>query len=399
VEGFGDRPTIAVLPFEDMSADGDRSYLADGLVEDLITRLSANRWFPVIARNSTFAYKGKAVDVRRVSRELGARYVVEGSVRAAGDRVRVTVQFIDGSTGEHLYAQRYDREMGDVFALQDELVHDIIGAVEPGVGRIDRMSVSTKPPEDLTTWECTKRGMECFYRAGRKDLREALELFEKAIELDPHQATAWSCISQVHSAECLSGFTEDREASIAAAIHTAERAIREDPTDALGPATLAMARTLSRDVDAAVALFERALELNPSQAPSYWGLGTIRLYQGDTAEARRLFQKTIRLSPHDPMLHHMETFLAAAHAAEGDLEEALTHARRSIQLRPDQPFAPVVVAACAAHLGRIEEGRQARATLAALAPGFGPAQLGLVLNASLVGFLEAGWELLDSPGS
>lgn len=395
VAGFGGRPTIAVLPFEDMSARSEHAYLADGLVEDLITQLSANRWFPVIARNSTFAYKGRSVDVREVSRELGARFVVEGSVQVAGARVRVHVQFIDGVSGEHLYAQRYDREMSDVFALQDELVQDIIGAVEPGITRIDRLSVATKPPADLTSWECLKRGMESLYRGSRDDLLEARALFEQSLELDSQQAVGWSCLSQSHSVALMNGFAENTGDAIEEAIRTAERAIREDPGDALGPATLALARTLARDFDAAARLFERALELNPSQAPSYWGLGTIRLMQGEGAEATRWIERAIRLSPHDPVLSQMEAYLAAAHASLGDMEEALRHARRSAELRPDQPFGPLLVAACAGHLGYTDEAIQARDALARLAPGFGPAQLRVVLTDQLADLFQAGWDRID----
>jgi adenylate cyclase len=397
VAGFGDRPSIAVLPFDDLSAGADQAHLADGLVEDLITRLSANRWFPVIARNSTFAYKGKAVDVRRVSRDLGARYVVEGSVRVVGDRVRVTVQFIDGVSGEHLFSQRYDREASGVFALQDELVDDIVGALEPGVARIDRMRAVTRPPEDLTAWGWTRRGMARFYAGGPEDLREARALFERALESDVHLAPAWSGVAQTHCVEVIRGFAKDRDAALAEAQRTARCAVDEDPADALGHATLAMAHTLAFQLDPAVAGFEQAIELNPSYAEPHWGLAAIRLFQGESEEALRLLELAIRLSPHDPMLPFIEAFLGAAHAASGRLEEALAHARRSVQLRPDQPFGPFLLACCGATLGHLDEAREARRALAALAPGFGPAQLRAFLPGALVERLEGGWRLLDSP--
>jgi adenylate cyclase len=399
VAGFGDRPSIAVLPFDDLGEGADQAPLADGLVEDLITRLSANRWFPVIARNSSFAYKGKNVDVRQVSRDLGARYVVEGSVRAVGSRVRVTVQFIDGASGEHLFSQRYDRETADVFALQDQLVDDIVGALEPGVARIDRMRAVTRPPEDLTAWGWTRRGMARFYAGGREDLHEARALFERALESDSHLAAAWSGVAQTHCMEVIRGFAKDRAAALAEAQRTARRAIEDDPADALGHATLAMAHTLAFRLDAAIGGFERAIELNPSYAEPHWGLATIRLYQGESEEARRLLELAVRLSPHDPMIAFIEAFLAAAHVAGGRLEDALVHARRSVQLPPDQPFGPFLLACCGATLGHLDEAREARRALAALAPGFGPAQLRLFLPGALVELLEEGWRLLDSPAS
>jgi adenylate cyclase len=392
VAGFGDRPAIAVLPFADLSMEGEQAHLADGLVEDLITRLAAYRWFPIIARNSTFTYKGRAVDVRQVSRELGARYVVEGSVRADAGRVRVAVQLVDGANGEHAMAESYDRARVDVFQLQDELVEDIVGALDPAVSRIERLRAARKAPPDLSVWERLTRGMFHVYRGGREDLREACRLFERALEDDPFFAPAWAGLSQVHTFDLFYGYSEDRPRSIAEAMRTAERSVESDPSDPVAHGTLALVRALARQTDTAVAAFEHAIELNPSYGVACWGLAALRLQAGQIEDARELVAKAMRLSPHDPVMHMMLGFLALVHCATGAFEEGLAVARRTSQLRLDLPFGYALEAACCMELCRPDEARAAWEKLRGLAPAFRPGVLVTFAPPRVRARLEAIWQ-------
>jgi adenylate cyclase len=391
VAGFGDRPAIAVLPFDDLSEKGERGHLADGLVEDLIMRLAGYRWFPIIARNSTFAYKGRAVDVREVSRELGARYVVEGSVRADAGRVRVAVQLIDGASGEHVLAERFDRDLVDLFQLQDELVEGIVGALDPAVSQIERLRAARKAPPDLSVWELLWRGMFHVYRGGRDDLRAARGLFERALERDPYFSQAWSGLSQVHTFELFYGYSEDRPRSLSEAMRAAGRSVECDPGDPIAHGTLALVRALGRQTAAAIADFEHAIELNPSYAAACWGLAALRLQQERIEDARELLARAMRLSPHDPVMHMMLGFLALVHCASGAFEEGLAVARRTVLLRPDLPFGYALEAACCAELSRADEAREAWAKLKELAPEFRPGVLVTFAPPRVRERLEAVW--------
>ncbi len=395
VAGFGNRPAIAVLPFDDLSAHAEHGYLADGLVEDLITRLAGYRWFPIIARNSTFTYKGRAVDVRQVSRELGARYVVEGSVRADGGRVRVAVQLVDGASGEHVLAERYDRDLVDLFQLQDELVEDIVGALDPAISRLERLRAARKAPPDLSVWERLTRGMFHVYRGRREDLREASRLFERALEDDPYFAPAWAGLSQVHTFDLFYGYSEDRPRSLAEAMRTAERSVESDPDDPVAHGTLALVRALARQTDAAIAAFEHAIELNPSYAVACWGLAALHLQGERIEEARALVAKAMRLSPHDPVMHMMLGFLTLVHCSTGAFEEGLAVAHRTIRLRPDLPFGYALEAACCIELSRGDEARAAWEQLRKLAPAFRPGVLVTFAPARVRERLEALWRGLD----
>jgi TolB-like protein/DNA-binding CsgD family transcriptional regulator/cytochrome c-type biogenesis protein CcmH/NrfG len=394
VAGFGDRPAIAVLPFDDLSAEGEHAHLADGLVEDLITRLACYRWFPIIARNSTFTYKGRAVDVRQVSRELGARYVVEGSVRADGSRVRVAVQLVDGARGEHVLAERYDREIVDLFRLQDELVEDIVGAIDPGVSQLERLRAVRKAPPDLSAWDCVARGMFHVYRGARDDLLQARRLFERAIEENPFFAPAWEGLSQVHCFELFYGFSADRPRSLSEAVRAAERSVESDPGDPVAHGTLALARALTLQTEAAVAAFEHAIELNPSYGVACWGLAALELQRERIEEAHQLVAKAMRLSPHDPVMHMMLGFLVLVHCASGAFDEALAVARRAVQLRPDQPFGYALEAACCIELSRPAEAGAAWAQLRKLAPAFRPGVLVTFAPARVRERLETIWRRL-----
>ena len=217
-----DKPSIAVLPFENMSGDPEQEYLADGICEDLITALSKIRWFFVIARNSTFTYKGQAVEVTQVARELGVRYVIEGSVRKAGNRVRITAQLIDATTGRHVWAERYDRDLADIFELQDEMTQTIVAAVEPELGAAERERALSKPPENLDAWETCQRGLWHLWRFDREDNAKAPSLLQRAQELDPGFAAAYAHEAYSHFVNVIMGWAEDPDRTLAAGMAAAK---------------------------------------------------------------------------------------------------------------------------------------------------------------------------------
>lgn len=372
VPGFGARPAIAVLPFDNLSADPEQEYFADGLVEDLTTGLAALRWFPVIARNSCFVYKGRSVDVGQVSRELGARYVVEGSTRRAGDRVRIQVQLIDGASGEHVFAERYDRDLKDVFALQDEVVERIVMALQPALFRIEGICATRRPARDLNAWECVQRGILLGWDRTREALLESRALFARAAELDPGFAPAETCLSGTHIGELTLGFSESPAQSAAAALRHAERAVQLDDRDAAAHFALSGALFLHRRLAEAEAATQRTIELDPSFARAYWGLSFTRRTPERAEEAVALLEKAIRLSPQDPMLHEFRLYLASAHFVAGRDEQALAEAGRALVLHRESPFAQGLVVAATAFLGRDDEAKRALTNLLEIDPHHRP---------------------------
>ncbi len=372
VPGFGSRPAIAVLPFDNLSNDPEQDYFADGLVEDLTTGLAAHRWFPVIARNSCFVYKGRSVDVGQVSRELGARYVVEGSTRRVGDRVRIQVQLIDGASGEHVFAEGYDRDLTDIFALQDEVVERTVMALEPALFQIEGLRAARRPARDLDAWESVQRGILLGWDRTREALLEARTLFERAAVLDPGFAPAETCISGTHIGELTLGFSESPAESAAAALRHAERAVQLDDRDAAAHFALSGGLFLHRRLTEAEAANLRTLELDPSFARAYWGLTFTRRTPEQADESVALLEKAIRLSPRDPMLHEFRLYLASAHFVAGRDAEALAEAGRALVLHRESPFAHGLSAAAAAFLGRQDAAKQALATLLELDPQHRP---------------------------
>jgi TolB-like protein len=233
-----DKPSIAILPFTNMSGDPEQEYFADGVSEDIITALSRIRWFFVIARNSSFAYKGQATDVKQVAQELGIRYVLEGSVRKGGNRVRITAQLADGTTGNQVWARRYDRELADIFDLQDEITETIVGAIEPELGKAERERAKSKRPDNLDAWDLYQRGMSHLYRYTKVDLAEAQGLFRSAVELDPNQGPAYSGLAEAYYYEVVYGFADSVADNRERAIEPARRAVALDAEDAGARCTL-----------------------------------------------------------------------------------------------------------------------------------------------------------------
>jgi adenylate cyclase len=395
VPGFGGRPAIAILAFDNMSNDPDQEYFGDGIAEDLITHLSCMGRLPVISRNSSFSYKGRSVDIVRVSRELGARYVVEGSVRRAGSRVRINAQLIDATTGHHLWAERYDRELDDIFALQDEITETIAKALAPVVGSAERRRILGRAPESLDAWDCLQRAQWHFRQLTPDNNRIVKTFCRRALELDPGFADAKAFLAVSFLFDIFNFWTEEPDAAARECLRNAEEAVGLDESSPTCREALGWARVFAQDPERAVAEFERALALNPSFARAHWGLG-VALYSRDRAdEAVAAIEKAIRLSRNDPMLNLFEHNLGMAHFVAGRYERAAECARRSIALNPDLASPQRLLAASCGLLGRIDDARLAIAELRRISPDFSAEAFRqanpVVADSMLEGLRKAGW--------
>ena len=355
-----DKPSIAVLPFDNMSGDPEQEYLVDGITEDLITALSKIRWFFVIARNSTFTYKGQAIEVRQVARELGVRYVLEGSVRKAGNRLRVTAQLIDATTGRHVWAERYDREIEDIFDLQDEMTLTIVGAVEPELSAAERDRALSKPPENLDAWESYQRGLWHMWRYERADHLQALNLLTRANDLDPRFAPAYAYLAYVHYESVIMGWSENPADILDAGMAAANKALALDDRDPVAYFAAGRIHMMQGRPDDSIASLKTAIELNPSFGLAYHGLGMALTLAGRLDEAKEALVMPERLSPRDPILWATTVIHALACILSKDYEDAVLWARKTIQNpRSKGYWPPATLAAALAHLGQMEEARAA----------------------------------------
>jgi len=369
IPGFAGQPAIAVLAFDNMSTDPEQEYFADGIAEDLITRLSSCKTFPVIARNSTFVYKGKPVDVMQVSEELGARYIVEGSVRKAGNRVRISAQLIDGTTGQHVWAERFDRELEDLFALQDEITQTIVASMNPELFVFEQERATRKAPENLDAWELTMRGLSHMHRHAKEDNAMARLSFEKAIELDSRSSRAFAGLAQSHVFAVLFGWTEAPEQSVAEAVRAAQASVRLDTNNAEAHRVSASVHMIVGERDPMISALEHAIRLDPSSATAFFNLGLILAMANRPDDAIAALEKGARLSPRDPAMWLHDHAMGVAHFVARRFEEAVHWARRSIRDMSDWPYAHGILAASCAHLGRAEEARRAVQETIRLQPG------------------------------
>jgi adenylate cyclase len=368
VPGFGGRPAVAVLPFDNLSPDPEQEYFADGVAEDLITRLSCWRSLPVIARNSSFTYKGKAVDVKQVSRELGVRYVVEGSVRKAGRRVRVSAQLIDAPSGHHLWAETYDRELEDLFELQDEITTAIVAAINPELQRAEMERAVRKPPQSLDAYEHSMRGFWHFSRHSKGDNTTARSHFEKALEVDPGRAAALMGLVLTHSEELVQGWTNAPLASIAELERLEQRCSALDPRDPNCQRALAFIYAHTGRREQLMAACKLALELNPSDADAYGQLGYFQSLTGQPEEAIANLEKALRLNPRGELPWLYISGMAWAHMAAARYHDAVECLKRCLQWRPDYNLVYRGLAASYAQLGRLEEARAMAAECRRLEP-------------------------------
>ena len=365
-----DKPSIAVLPFTNIGEDTKQDYFADGIAEDLITALSHIRWMFVTARNSSFAYKGQSPDVRKVGQELGVRYVVEGSVRKGSNRIRVSAQLIDATIGNHVWADRYDRDLAELFDLQDEITEAIVAAIEPAIGEAERDRAKRKPPDNLDAWESYQRGLWHMYQFTAEGNVAARNFFTRAIALDgqfapPHGALAYTLFIDVHL-----GFAQSREDTIATAIAWGRDGIAVDDKDPMSHFGLGRVLMMAGEYQAALTELEIAVDLNPNFALAHLGLGTAREAIGRSHDAIKSLDTAIRLSPHDPILWTMENARAAVRIGLGDYEQALDDARQACR-HPNTGFHSYLsLASALAHLDRLDEARAALDNVYRLKPEF-----------------------------
>jgi TolB-like protein len=364
-----DRPSIAVLPFQNMSGDPEQEYFADGMVEDIITGLSRSKSLFVIARHSTFTYKGKAVDIKQVGRELGIRYVLEGSVRKAGNRVRITGQLIDATTGAHLWADRFDSQLEDIFDLQDQVTSCVIGAIFPQLERAEIERAKRKPTESLQAYDYYLRALSSFYQFTREQNIEALRLSQAANVIDPEFAAAYAIGAYSYLQRKFFGWRSDAAQECVEARRLVKRAIELDKDD---PTVLARAGQVISDllgeVEEGAALVSRAINLDPNLVIARYSRGGEHLLLGNVDAALEQFHVAVRLSPLDPLLFFAQTGIAYAHFMAGRYDDGASWARSAVLQRPNYLDAQFILAACLAMPGRVEEARVICARLMQLKP-------------------------------
>lgn len=360
---FDNHRAIAVLPFNNFSGDPEQEFFADGITEDIITMLAGWRAFPVIARNSTFNYKGQTVDVKKVGQELGVLYIVEGSVRKSGRRVRVTAQLIQTDTGHHIMAERYDRDLTDLFDLQDEIAHAIAGAIEPEILKFERERIIERPEHNADAYELYQRGMFHHYRQNKQDNSAAAAYFRRALAIDAQYPQAMAALSIALCAAAYLSWTDNPERNYAESLDLAQRAVALDPRYPNAHFALALISMWLGRNDRAAAEFKEAIELNPSYAAAHAVLGAVLNFEGQSEEGVASVEKGIRLSPSDPRLFIWLSGLAAAHYQLMHYSQAVEIGRRSWTLNRNYITGLTYVVAGLAQLGKICDARAALADL------------------------------------
>ena len=363
-----DKPSLAVLPFQNLTGDPEQEYFADGMVEEIITALSRIRWLFVIARNSSFTYKGQVVNVKQVGRELGVRYVLEGSVRKAGGRVRITAQLIDALSGTHLWADRFDGLLEDIFDLQDKVASSVAGVIEPAVQAAEIARSADRPTTDLTAYELYLRALPNCHSWERERIHTALELLEQAIERDPSFGPALALAARCHHHFDRLGGAQDPDLHRRAAVDYARRAVRAAPDD---PTTLGNAAgvlgSFGGDINPAIALADRALVLNPSFAGGWRMSGWLRLWAGDLDVAIEHFETAFRLSPRERDRAH-SMGIGEAQFLQRRFNEAIITLLNALEALPGHAGIYRYLASCYAHMGRLDEAREMVRRLRAIAP-------------------------------
>jgi len=369
---FAERPSIAVLAFENLSGDTEQEYFADGIAEDLITELSRLRWLQVTARNSSFTYKGQSVDLRQVGRDLGVRYVVEGSVRKGGERVRITAQLIDTATGNHIWAERYDRELSDIFALQDEITETLVAALQTELGEFERERAHRKPPESLDAWEFYQRGMWHIWQLNPKDLAEAFRLFQRAGDLDPNFAQAFAALAYTLFGQVALSYADSPIENLEQALRFANQAVALDDKEAMARFALGRVQMLRGEHDVAIAELRTAIDLNPSMGLAHYGLAFAFALTRQSEQAISECDTALRLSPRDPFVWAFYAVRALARFFLGNYEAAAEDARHAIRHPAAQFWCHAILASALALLDRREEAKIALDKLLEVKPDFSP---------------------------
>ena len=365
---ISDRPSIAVLAFDNMSGDTEQEYFSDGIADDIITDISKISGLFVIARNSSFAYKGQAVGVTRIARELGVKYVLEGSVRKAANRVRITAQLIDGATGGHLWAERYDRVLEDIFAIQDEINRSIIDALKIELELDERTRLGGRQAASIEAYDFALRARGLLLDSKREPNAEAMGLYEKSIALDPNFITAYEELAIVLYVQYTNGWVEDGEAVLERGLQMASRAVELDPTNPRGYRALAIGLTWKHDLDGAIEQIGKAVALAPNFAEALGTQGYVLSFASRPDEAAASLQRMMRLDPQHP--HIYLYFLAHAYFVGGAYEDAVPLLQRRIRLQPETDVSRVLLASCFGHLGRLEDAREQWCEVLRISPEF-----------------------------
>jgi len=363
-----DKPSIAVLPFANLSGDPEQEYFADAMVEEIITALSRIRWLFVIARNSSFTYKGQVVDVKQVGRQLGVRYVLEGSVRKAASHVRITAQLIDASTGTHLWADRFDGLLEEVFKLQDEVASGVAGVIEPALQAAEAARFASRPAAQLTAYDLYLRSLALGLSYEKDRVAQALDLLKQAIERDPHYGPALALAASCHQRFAVMSWPADLEVVRRTSVDFARQALRFGPDE---PDVLALAGFtfgyFGEDINVAIGLIDRCLTLNPSSARGWYWAGLLRVFAGQPDLALEHFAIYLRLNPRDRPAPYLNS-IGEAYFFSRRFDEAAVNLRASLERAPGFPITYRVLASCFAHMGRLDEARQIIARLRAITP-------------------------------
>jgi adenylate cyclase len=364
-----EKPSIAVLPFLNISGDPEQEYFSDGVTEDIITALSKIRWFLVIARNSTFSYKGKSPDIRQVARNLGVRYVLEGSVRKAGNRVRISTQLIEGLTGNHVWAENYDRELADVFEVQDEITRTVIGAIEPELTKAELGRVKMKRPENMDAWDLCQRGMWYRYQNTKEGYAQARQYFHRAIDLDPQLSLAYAGLSEALSYEIIFHITEAPTEHGDEAIQAARKSIELDPEDARARISLGRAYIAIGQAQKAIPESQIALKMNPHSATAHYQMGAALVISGRAEESISYLETAIRLSPKDIYMGPFLARLGQAYLALKEYEKAVKYSQDALRHPTTSWHVNTYEVSALGSLGHLKEAREALSELLRRRPG------------------------------
>jgi TolB-like protein/Tfp pilus assembly protein PilF len=396
---ISERHAIAVLPFDNLSQDIEQEYFADGLAEDLITSLASLQLYPIISRNSSFTYKGRAVDIREVGRGLGADYVVTGSVRRSGRRVRVTAALAEAQSGRQRWTGRFDRELEDIFELQDALTEEIAGAIGPTVSKIEMSRVMSAPQRDIDLWDCIHRAMWHLSRFERDSSARAEFWARRAIELQPRSSRAHGLLAFSFLHQAIFKWSDEVREFVSRAREAAETAVASDPDEPLALTALGFALSFHGEHRRAVELLERAVQINPSSAMASWALGAALGPAGRPDDAIAVLERAIRLSPQDPLMHEYRFALSASHFIAGRYEKAIDEAQRSLDIRPGMPGCLRLIASSLGHLGRVAEADSYLRQLRSIQPDLSVEHLEAFMSRELAerymaGLRQAGWDSL-----
>ena len=351
------RPSIAVLPFTNLSGERDQDYLADGITEDIITALTRFRWFFVIARNSSFAYKGKSLDAKEMAQELGVRYLLEGSVRKSGQRIRISAQLIEAASAKHIWAERYDLELTEVFAVQDEIAERVAGAIEPELLKSEGAQAAARHTGNMTAWDLVRRGTWHFHQVTRENHLKARELFRQACRLDPELPEAHIWLARVSAGIVPYGWSENPVADLQDGLEAALKAVQLDERNPYAHYALAIVSVFSERFEQSISAARKAIDISPSFALGHFVLGMALLFSGRASEAIAPLEYGLRLSPYDPQNFVWFNVLALARLFSGRAEAGLEAAARGLQVRPKWWTSLEVLVCCYAALGKWDEAR------------------------------------------